>query len=143
MALDPAVFQGLSGFRYALRRFLAASETICRASGLTSQQYQVLLAIKAGEGTDMSIRHLADQLLLTHHAAVQMIDRLETDGLAVRRSSDQDRRVALLSLTEKGQTLVERLARKHLNEMLRQAPLLRVSLDRLSHIDGETSGHIG
>jgi len=137
MALDPAVFQGLSGFRYALRRFLAASERICRASGLTPQQYQVLLAIKAADGTDMSIRHLADQLLLTHHAAVQMIDRLATDGLAARRSSERDRRVALLSLTEKGQALIEKLAREHLNEMLRQAPLLRVSLDRLSRLDRE------
>jgi DNA-binding MarR family transcriptional regulator len=143
MPLDPAVFQGLSGFRYALRRFLAASERICRASELTAQQYQALLAIKAGDGTDMSIRHLADQLLLTHHAAVQMIDRLQTDGLAARKSSEKDRRVALLSLTEKGQALIERLAAEHLEELLRQAPLLRTSLDRLSPFDEETPDLVG
>ena len=131
MALDPLVVQGLSGFRYALRRFLAASEAFCRASGVTPQQYQALLAIKAGQGAEMSIRNLADQLLLTHHGAVQMVDRLAKDGLATRRSSERDRRVVLLGLTAAGEALVDTLARQHLGALLGQEAGLRMSLDRL------------
>jgi DNA-binding MarR family transcriptional regulator len=131
MALDPAAFQQLSGFRYALRRFLAASESLCRASGLTMQQYQVLLAIKARQDGEMSVSNLADQLLLTHHAAVQMVDRLAAAGMARRQGSERDRRMVLLELTEAGDELVEALAAQHLEEILRQEPLLRRSLEGL------------
>src|SRR5579864_9457804 len=134
MALDPAVFRSLSGFRYALRRFLAASEAICRASGLTPQQYQVLLAIKASEARETSMGDLADQLLLTHHAAVQMIDRLASAGLAARKPSARDRRVVLLELTPQGELITDKLAGQHLAEMLRHEPMLRRSLDGLRQI---------
>jgi DNA-binding MarR family transcriptional regulator len=131
MALDPAIFRQLSGFRFALRRFLAASESLCRASGLTMQQYQALLAIKACDGDEASVRYLADQLMLTHHAAVQMVDRLAAAGMARRQTSQRDRRMVLLELTEAGEALVEALAAQHLDEILRQEPLLRRSLEEL------------
>jgi len=130
MAHDSSPFRGLSGFRYALRRFLAASEELSRAAGVTAQQYQVLLAIKAAEDR-LTIRALADQLLLTHHAAVQMIDRLTKADLARRAPSPSDRRAVLLSLTDKGEALVGDLAARHLAELLRQEPLIRSSLDQL------------
>jgi DNA-binding MarR family transcriptional regulator len=134
MPLDPGVFRSLSGFRYALRRFLAASEAISQAGGVTQAQYQVLLAIKASQGDEMTMSDLAEQLLLTHHAVVQMMNRLESAGLARRKPSERDHRVVLLRLTERGETLVEELAAKHLAEMLRQEPLLRRSLNQLKRI---------
>ena len=130
MAQDVTLFRGLSAFRYALRRFLAASEDISRAGGVTAQQYQVLLAIKAAED-QLTIRALADQLLLTHHAAVQMIDRLANARLAERTPSPSDRRAVLLRLTDKGEALVADLAARHLAELLRHEPLIRSSLDQL------------
>ena len=134
MALDPERFRGLSGFRYALRRFLAASEEISRRAGVTQQQYQVLLAIKAAENGQLTMTDLAEQLMLTHHASVQMINRLAEAGLAERRSSPRDGRLVLLHLTEKGQALIEELADNHLAEMLRQEPLLRRSLNQLKRL---------
>jgi DNA-binding MarR family transcriptional regulator len=134
MAIDPERFRGLSGFRYALRRFLAASEEISRRAGVTQQQYQVLLAIKAAESGPLTMTDLAEQLMLTHHAAVQMIDRLAEAGLAERRSSAKDGRLVLLRLTEKGEALIEDLAANHLAEMLRQEPILRRSLNQLKRL---------
>lgn len=131
MTTDSGPFRDLSRFRYAMRRFLAASEEISRAGGITQQQYQVLLEIKATESGQLTIRALADRLLLTHHAAVQMIDRLAKAGLAERTPSPSDRRAVLLRLTDKGDALVEGLARQHLAEVLRQEPLIRRSLDQL------------
>jgi len=139
MDLD-ARFKGLSAFRYALRRFLAASEALCRSAGVTAQQYQALLAIKAAGGGRMTMGDLAEQLLLTHHAAVQMVDRLSRAGLAARAPSESDRREVLLSLTPKGDALVGELATAHLAEILRQEPLLRRSLSVLKRIPQARGG---
>jgi DNA-binding MarR family transcriptional regulator len=131
MALDDERYKGLAGFRYALRHFIAASETINREAGITQQQYQALLAIKTWEAEAMSMKDLAEQLLLTHHAAVQMVDRLAKAGLAERAPSLEDRRGVVLTLTARGAALLDELAAKHLDEMLRQEPLLTASLRRL------------
>ena len=93
MPLDLERFKGLSGFRHALRRFLAASEAISRAAGVTQQQYQVMLAIKATDRGEITMKDLAESLLLTPHAAVQLVDRLTKAGFAERRQSQEDRRV--------------------------------------------------
>jgi len=134
MALDPEQIKGLSGFRHGLRRFLSASEVISRAAGVTQQQYQALLAIKATDGGEMTIKDLAETLLLTHHAAVQLVDRLTKAGLAERTQSQEDRRVVLLTLTPQGDELVNELAERHLEEMLRQEPALRRSLTQLKRL---------
>ena len=39
-------YEALAAFRYALRRFVAFSETEAKAAGLTPRQHQALLAIK-------------------------------------------------------------------------------------------------
>lgn len=134
MALDPERYLGLSGFRQALRRFLAASEAISRAAGVTQQQYQALLEIKAAAGGQLTMTDLAEQLLLTHHAAVQMVNRLARAGLAERRGSARDGRLVLLHLTPAGEALIEALAANHLAEMLRQEPQLRRSLNQLKRL---------
>lgn len=134
MPIDAERIRGLAGFRLGLRRFLAASETINRSSGVTSQQYQVLLAIKASDGNRLAMKDLAEELLLTPHAAVQMIDRLEKAGLAERRHSEGDRRFVFLALTPTGDALIDDLAARHLEEMLRQEPQLRSSLNRLRRL---------
>jgi DNA-binding MarR family transcriptional regulator len=131
LALDPERYQGLAGFRFALRRFIAASETINRQAGITQQQYQALLAIKTRPAEAMPMKELAEQLLLTHHAAVQLVNRLAKLDLAERRPSKDDRRSVLLKPTRKGEDLLDDLASKHLEEMQRQAPLLTQSLARL------------
>jgi DNA-binding MarR family transcriptional regulator len=134
MALDPDRLKGLSGFRHALRRFLSASELISRTAGVTQQQYQALLAIKAADSGEMTMGDLAETLLLTHHAAVQLVDRLTKAGLAQRTPSQEDRRAVLLTLTQHGDVLVETLAERHLEEMLRQEPALRRSLNKLRRL---------
>jgi DNA-binding MarR family transcriptional regulator len=126
--------EGLAGFRYALRRFLNASEHISRVAGVTPQQYQAMLAIRIKSDGAMSMKELSEQLLLTHHAAVQLVDRLSKAGLAIRERSAEDRRSVLLRLTARGDELLDELALQHLEEMLRQEPLLSRSLRQLKKI---------
>ena len=129
--LDPERYDDLSGFRYALRQFLAASELINKAAGITQQQYQAMLAIRTWRNATMATKDLADQLLLTHHAAVQLVDRLEKLGLVQRDPSEDDRRVVLLKLSEPGEALLAHLVEQHLAEIRRQEPQLTRSLVRI------------
>lgn len=130
MSFDRERYLGLADFRHALRRFLAASERISRAGGVTAQQYQALLAIGCGPES-LAMKDLAEQLLLKSHAAVQMVNRLAAQGLVERRPSPLDGRSVLLQLTAKGGGLLDRLAGEHLAEMLKQEPQLARSLKRL------------
>ena len=138
MALDSERYRGLADIRNALRRFVAASEVINRAAGITQQQYQAMLAIKTRLSEAMPVRELADQLLLTHNATVQLVNRLAKAGLAARSPSPEDRRSVLLKLTPAGEALLDDLATKHVVEMLRQEPFLSRSLRRLKRLGPST-----
>ena len=130
MPIDRQRYLGLANFRYAVRRFLAASERISAESGITTQQYQAMLAIGAA-AEPLAMKDLAEELMLQPHAAVQMVDRLQKLELAERRASPLDGRVVLVALTGKGDELLERLAERHLDEVLKQEPKLTEVLRRL------------
>jgi DNA-binding MarR family transcriptional regulator len=133
MALNPDRLQAMAGYRRAMRQFLAASEAISRAAGVTQQQYQAMLAIAAWTGP-MTMKDLSEELLLTHHAAVQLVDRLAKADLARRRPSTADRRSVELSLTSEGAALLEDLMLRHQDEVLKREPALSSSLRRLRRL---------
>ena len=135
MAFDPDRYEGLAGFRYALRRFLANSEAISRASGITAQQYQALLALGCAS-VPQTMKDLAEQLMFQPHAAVQLVNRLQKLELVERQRSPKDGRSVLLRLTARGEEMLEGLADKHLAEMLKQEPMLSRSLGRLKQAAG-------
>ena len=136
-ALDQGEYVALAQFRYTLRRFLSFSETAAGVVGLTPQQYQALLAIKgaAGEGP-VTINDLAGQLMIKHNSAVGLVDRLEEEGLIVRRVAREDRRKVNLILTPKGSRTFEKLASAHRAELERIGPRLSGFFDRFSGSGG-------
>jgi DNA-binding MarR family transcriptional regulator len=122
----------LADFRYALRRFLSFSEQAARHAGITTHQYQVLLAIRGFPGRErLTVSELADQLKLRHHSTVGMIDRLASQDLLVRLPGMSDRRQVYVSLTARGSELLERLAAVHRDELRRIGAELRGPLARL------------
>lgn len=139
-ALNKRAYEALAHFRYTLRRFLSFSETAAGVVGLTPQQYQALLAIKgaSGEGP-VTINDLAQQLMIKHNSAVGLVDRLEDEGLIVRRIARQDRRKVNLILTPKGTRMFEKLATAHRAELQRIGPELSGFFDHLSgHSDARS-----
>ncbi len=134
MSLDRRQYEGLASFRFALRQFLAASEVISRQGGVTPQQYQAMLAVAAWPADAMTVKDLAGQLLLTHHAAVQLIDRMVKAGLVERKPSALDRRAVNLTLTRSGEGVFKALAGRHLDEMIEREPQLSASLRRLRQV---------
>ena len=127
-------FVALAGFRLALRRFLSFSETAVSSEGVTTQQYQAMLAIRAHRKQELSVKDLAGELMLKPNGAVQLVDRLEAIGMVRRRAAPADRRSVLISLTALGNRVIAVLAAEHLAELARQRPLLAESLRHLKSI---------
>ena len=71
-----------------------------RAAGLSGSATAALLALEEFLG-DAHVGRLADVLGLTHSGAVRLVTQLETEGLAVRRTGDDRRRVQV-RLTARG-----------------------------------------
>ena len=116
----------LAAFRYALRRFLRFSETAAAEVGLTGQHYQAMLIVRAcPEEQRITINELAQQLLIKHNTAVELVDRLVRQTLIAREPSSDDRRKVELHLTPRGRTLLARLAAVHRGELQRIGPLFK------------------
>jgi len=133
--LSKADYRRLSEFRYHLRVFLAFSEHAADKAGLTTQQHQVLLAIKGSPSRDVSIRQLAERLGVKHHSAVGLIDRLAMRGLVKRRPGSADKRHVFIDLTPKAEAILRRLSLAHRNELRRLAPTLKKLLSQLEDDD--------
>jgi DNA-binding MarR family transcriptional regulator len=123
----------LAAFRHSLRRFLAFSENNARNVGLTPQQHQALLSIKAGyEGRQsINVGELAAHLLIEKHSAAELVDRLEDASLVKRGKSKTDRRVVMLTVTPKGEKLLGALSQDNLRELRMAAPIITSLVKRL------------
>jgi DNA-binding MarR family transcriptional regulator len=129
---SPADYRALSDFRYALRRFLAFSTDAAREVGLTPQQHQALLTIMGHPAEiPMTIGMLAERLLLKHHSAVELVDRLSQLGLVRRETAADDRRKVAVRLTEKARRLLHSLSSAHIEELRRIRSVFATLLDRL------------
>ena len=67
---------------------------------------------------------LAELLLVRHHTAVELVDRMAKLGLLSRNADDQDSRRVLLSLTRKGETRLRTLAKLHFEQLRSASPAL-------------------
>jgi len=130
--LTKANYEALSDFRFALRRFLAFSESAAKHAGLTPQQHQALLTIKGAQDAEsVSIRLLAERLLINHNTAVELVDRLVAAGLVERSRDAEDRRRARLELTDIAERRLQSLSAAHLKELQTVRPALMNLLKQL------------
>ena len=131
-AIGAEDYEALAAFRHALRRFLAFSEGAARVSGLTAQQHQAILAIKGHRpGEPITIGDLADHLLIRHHSAVELVDRLVHAELVTRSAAEEDRRRVVVGLTPKAEAILKDLSAIHLEELKSSKALLAQLLERL------------
>src|SRR5580693_6822564 len=118
-------YQALADFRFEIRRFLNVSERLVHAAGIEPQQHQALLAIKGLPAHRVAtIGVLAERLLIQHHSAVELVNRLEAKGLLRRARGVADRREVVLTLSRRGEALLKRLTGPHHAELQSARPKL-------------------
>lgn len=131
-------YRALARFRYLIRQFLKASEVLADERGLTPQQYQAMVVLAGRDRADLpTVGYLADQLMIKHHSAVGLIDRLEAQELVRRESNPNDRRQVLVRITEHGDALLDVLAASHRRELRSLAPHLVIALAEIARETGD------
>ena len=130
-------YEALARFRHQLRLFLAFSEMAAQKAGLTPQQHQALLAIKGfSSPAPASVGDLARFLLIKHHTAVELVNRMAKLGLLSRVVDAEDGRRVLVQLTKKGEQKLQALSRIHIEELRSISPALGKILSSLRHALG-------
>lgn len=118
--------------RYQIRRFLRFSEQASRANGLEPQQHQLMLALKGKpQDTPPRISEIAERLQLRHHSTVELINRLAAAGYVQRHRGGSDRREVLLTLSPKGEKVLQKLSLHHRTELRMPGPALIAALERI------------
>jgi len=118
-------YEALARFRYELRKFQAFSQSAARRAGLTAQQHQALLAVRGFSGRGaISVGELADYLLIRHHTAVELVNRMTRLKILSRSLDGTDSRRVLVSLTREGERRLQQLSKIHLEELRAIGPTL-------------------
>jgi len=135
-------YQALGQFRYQIRRFLHFSEAAAHAEDLEPQQHQMMLAIRAWDQAGVpTVGDLAAYLLLKHHSAVGLVDRLAERGLVERARGEPDHRQVRVRLTPRGMAKLRRLSNAHREELRSSGPILVGALDALLRgLPGDRAG---
>ncbi len=123
-------YVALATFRHEIRRFQAFSEARAADVGLTPQQHQALLAIRAAGADQATVGYVAERLILKPHSATGLVDRLEALGLVTRVVAPEDRRRALLRLTDRAYAMMDALSAVHREEIRRMRPMLAEILNQ-------------
>lgn len=132
--ITQAQYETLASFRFALRKFLRFSEQAAQSAGITPQQHQALLVIKGfSDGKKVTVGDLAERLQVAHHSAVGLIDRMTLEKWVKREPSKTDKRQVFISLTKRGERVLEGLSALHHEELRRVGPEIQGLLSRLGN----------
>src|ERR1700753_2469544 len=131
-------YRALAGLRHQIRQFWSEGAHAARTAGREPQQYLLLLMIRGlPDGQAATIRTLAERLMLKHHSAVELVDRLETNGLVRRSRARDDRRNVIVSLLPRGERMLEEVARQRIEELRSNGHALVRAIDRLLDREGK------
>jgi DNA-binding MarR family transcriptional regulator len=142
-SLTTSDYQALAELRHQIRKFLYFSEQAARRAGLEPRQHQLMLSLKGlPQGMRPSIGELAERLLIQHHSAVELVNRLARGGYVQRDRAGEDRRAVLLSLTRKGEKILRDLSLDHRAELKVQGPALTAALRRTIQLSKNRKGSL-
>lgn len=97
---------------YTASRLITSSYTpFIKDMGITYLQYLVLMML--WEKDDRIVSEITDKLLLETNTVTPLLQRMEKEGLVVRKKGTADSRQRIISLTLKG---------KKLEEMVKEVP---------------------
>jgi DNA-binding MarR family transcriptional regulator len=82
--------------------FLGRADTVLRPLGLTFARYEVLMLLSFSRQGILPLGKIGERLQVNAASVTNAVDRLEADGLVVRRSNPDDGRGTLACLTPAG-----------------------------------------
>ncbi|MFF4383238.1 MarR family winged helix-turn-helix transcriptional regulator [Kitasatospora sp. NPDC001547] len=105
----------------AWRGFVVASNLLNRRlerqlkedSGLSHQQYEILVHLSAAPGDSLRMTELADKLVTSKSGLTYQVTQLERAGLVARRSCPSDVRGVIAELTDRGREALRQAAPGH------------------------------
>ncbi|MGW2372345.1 MULTISPECIES: MarR family winged helix-turn-helix transcriptional regulator [Kitasatospora] len=105
----------------AWRGFVVASNLLNRRlerqlkedSGLSHQQYEILVHLSAAPGDSLRMTELADKLVTSKSGLTYQVTQLERMGLVARRSCLSDVRGVIAELTDQGREMIRQAAPGH------------------------------
>ena len=84
-------------------------DRICEQYGITNAQYNVLRILRGAHPEGYPRCEIACRMIDRAPDVTRLIDRLEQQKLVARDRSDEDRRLSLTRITQKGLDLLERM----------------------------------
>lgn len=81
------------------------------AAGLSMAEYEALFRLSHSGGKPMQMAQIATQLLASPSGTTRIVDRLEREGLIIRHTPEENRRVVEINLTPKGRRILEKADR--------------------------------
>jgi DNA-binding MarR family transcriptional regulator len=86
----------------AAARVEQALEEVCQRHGLTHDQYNVLRILRGAHPTGHPRYAIADRLISRAPDVTRLVGRLVRDGLVERYRSEEDQRLSMARVTERG-----------------------------------------
>lgn len=105
---SPAV-EAMLNLLVASDHLRAQLDSVFAQFGISSGQYNVLRILKGAHPDGHSRSEIIRRMLERAPDVTRLVDRLETQGLAERGTSDTDRRLSITRITPKGLELVDSL----------------------------------
>ncbi|WP_026928839.1 MarR family winged helix-turn-helix transcriptional regulator [Glycomyces tenuis] len=111
--------------------------------GLSTVQFQLLASLDASDGR-LTMTQLADGVVYSRSGLTYQVGLLEKAGLVTRGPSPDDERSTLVSITDEGRALVERILPGHIRVVRGRLfePLSDEDLDRLGDIMTRVRDHM-
>ncbi len=92
-------------------KLLAAGDGLTKPLGLTSARWQVLGAIKTGS---LSVAQIGRDMGLARQSVQKLADILEREGMVQYEPNPNHQRAKLVSLTEKGRSVMSELGKRQI-----------------------------
>ncbi|MBI5939632.1 MAG: MarR family transcriptional regulator [Caulobacterales bacterium] len=104
--IDPAALAAAQDFLRVAKRMLGAFRQAFDAHGLSPGRYSALMALDV-ERPSLAPSEIADRLGVTRATVTGLIDGLLRDGLVAYAAEGADRRRKAITLTARGEALIE------------------------------------
>jgi len=105
--------------------YLAQIEALLRPSGLTFARFEVLRLLAFSRRGALPVGKVGERLQVHPASVTNAVQRLEADGLVVRKTNPSDGRSVLAEITPSGRTLVAKCT-----ETLNRAVFTKVPISR-------------